>query len=670
MQFKLKSAYKPTGDQPQAIDKLIKGLQKNYGKQTLLGVTGSGKTFTMANVIEKMQRPTLVISHNKTLAAQLAAEFKDFFPDNAVHYFVSYYDYYQPEAYIPQTDTYIEKETAINEEIDRLRNAATASLLSRQDVIVVASVSCIYGLGNPQDYLKVSFELKAGEKIKLREVMKNLISLQYERSVADIHRGSFRVKGDTLEIFPSYEETVWRVQFFGDNIEKISNVHPLTGKENKKVSNLRIFPAKHFVSPEEKADPAIRSIEIELAAHLEKLKKEKKILEAERIARRTRFDIEMIKETGYCQGIENYSRHFDGRNSGEPPYTLIDYFIQSSGGQDFLTIIDESHITIPQIGGMYEGDRSRKQTLIDYGFRLPSALDNRPLKFDEFTKKIGPQIFTSATPASYEITHSQAVVEQLIRPTGLLDPKIDIRKTANQIDDILNEAGKRVKNHERVLITALTKKMAEDLAKYLENAGIKAAYLHSDIETFERLDILRSLRQGIYDCLVGINLLREGLDLPEVSLVIILDADKEGFLRSVTSLIQTMGRAARHSKGQVIMYADNLTRSMKEAIAETNRRRETQETYNKKHHIKPKTIRKAIREDTWIPVKKEKAVPKINLYKIPQEELPFIVKDFANKMELAAQNLEFEQAALLRDQIKEIKERIKKEKSKNKGQTD
>jgi len=662
MLFKLKSPYKSTGDQPQAIEKLVKGLQKGCSKQTLLGVTGSGKTFTMANVIEKMQKPTLVISHNKTLAAQLAAEFKDFFPDNAVHYFVSYYDYYQPEAYIPQTDTYIEKETAINEEIDRLRNAATASLLSRQDVIVVASVSCIYGLGNPQDYLDASFELTVGKNLKLRAVLKNLINLQYERGTADIHRGSFRAKGDTLEIYPSYEETVWRVQFFGDTIENIANIHPLTGKENKKTPTLRIFPAKHFVAPEQKTAPAIHSIEEALERHLKNLKKEKRILEAERISRRTRFDIEMIKETGYCQGIENYSRHFDGRNAGEPPFTLIDYFIKSAGEKNFLTIIDESHITIPQIGGMYEGDRSRKQTLIEYGFRLPSALDNRPLKFGEFTDKIGQMIFASATPAQYEIKNSQAVIEQLVRPTGLLDPKIDIRKTADQIDDVLNEVNLRVKKHERVLITTLTKRLAEDLSKYLENAGIKVTYLHSDIETFERLEILRSLRKGIYDVVVGINLLREGLDLPEVSLVIILDADKEGFLRSVSSLIQTMGRAARHAQGQVIMYADNLTRSMKEAIAETDRRRLVQEIYNKKHNIKPKTIHKAIREDTWIPVKKEKSVPKINLYKIPQEELPFIVKDLTNKIELAAQNLEFEKAALWRDQIKEIKERQKKEK--------
>jgi len=660
MLFKLKSPYKSTGDQPQAIEKLVKGLQKGCSKQTLLGVTGSGKTFTMANVIEKMQKPTLVISHNKTLAAQLAAEFKDFFPDNAVHYFVSYYDYYQPEAYIPQTDTYIEKETAINEEIDRLRNAATASLLSRQDVIVVASVSCIYGLGNPQDYLDASFELTVGKNLKLRAVLKNLINLQYERGTADIHRGSFRAKGDTLEIYPSYEETVWRVQFFGDTIENIANIHPLTGKENKKTPTLRIFPAKHFVAPEQKTAPAIHSIEEALERHLKNLKKEKRILEAERISRRTRFDIEMIKETGYCQGIENYSRHFDGRNAGEPPFTLIDYFIKSAGEKNFLTIIDESHITIPQIGGMYEGDRSRKQTLIEYGFRLPSALDNRPLKFGEFTDKIGQMIFASATPAQYEIKNSQAVIEQLVRPTGLLDPKIDIRKTADQIDDVLNEVNLRVKKHERILITTLTKRLAEDLSKYLENAGIKVTYLHSDIETFERLEILRDLRSGVYDCLVGINLLREGLDLPEVSLVIILDADKEGFLRSVSSLIQTMGRAARHAQGQVIMYADNLTRSMKEAIAETNRRRNVQEIYNKKHRITPKTIHKAIREDTWLPQKKEKAVPKINLYKIPQEELPFIIKDLTNKMELAAQNLEFEKAALLRDQIKEIKERIKK----------
>ena len=609
MLFKLKSPYKSTGDQPQAIEKLVKGLQKDYSKQTLLGVTGSGKTFTMANVIEKMQKPTLVISHNKTLAAQLAAEFKDFFPDNAVHYFVSYYDYYQPEAYIPQTDTYIEKETAINEEIDRLRNAATASLLSRQDVIVVASVSCIYGLGNPQDYLDASFELTVGKNLKLRAVLKNLINLQYERSTADIHRGSFRTKGDTLEIYPSYEETVWRVQFFGDTIENIANIHPLTGKENKKTPTLRIFPAKHFVAPEQKTAPAIHSIEEALEQHLKNLKKEKRILEAERISRRTRFDIEMIKETGYCQGIENYSRHFDGRNAGEPPFTLIDYFIKSAGEKKFLTIIDESHITVPQIGGMYEGDRSRKQTLIEYGFRLPSALDNRPLKFGEFTDKIGQMIFASATPAQYEIKNSQAVIEQLVRPTGLLDPRIDIRKTADQIDDVLNEVNLRVKKHERILITTLTKRLAEDLSKYLENAGIKVTYLHSDIETFERLEILRSLRKGIYDVVVGINLLREGLDLPEVSLVIILDADKEGFLRSVSSLIQTMGRAARHAQGQVIMYADNLTRSMKEAIAETDRRRLVQEIYNKKHNIKPKTIHKAIREDTWIPVKKEKSVP-------------------------------------------------------------
>lgn len=664
MRFKLKSKFKTTGDQPRAIEKLIDGFKKNYQRQTLLGVTGSGKTFTMANVIEKTQRPTLVISHNKTLAAQLAAEFKDFFPDNAVHYFVSYYDYYQPESYIPQTDTYIEKETAINEEINRLRNAATASLLSRQDVIIVASVSCIYGLGNPQDYLDVSFTLKIGEDLKLREVLKNLVNLQYERS-NDIKRGSFRVKGDVLEIYPSYEENIYRIEFFGNRVESISTINPITRATSHALPatrQLRIFPAKHFVSPEEKTEPAVRSIETELEEYLKKLKKQNKILEAERIGRRTRFDIEMIKETGFCQGIENYSRHFDERGTGEPPFTLIDYFAQSAGTKNFLTIIDESHITVPQIGGMYEGDRSRKQTLIDYGFRLPSALDNRPLKFDEFVKKIGPTLFTSATPASYEIKYSEQIVEQLIRPTGLLDPEIEIRKTENQIIDILKEVDTRIKKRERVLITTLTKRMAEDLSKYLENAGIKVQYLHSDIETFERLEILRDLRQGVYDCVVGINLLREGLDLPEVSLVIILDADKQGFLRSATSLIQVMGRAARHAQGKVIMYADILTRSMKEAIDETDRRRKIQEIYNKKHGIIPKTIHKAIREDTWLPQKKEKIVPKLKLYKIPQEELPLIVKDLTNQMELAAQNLEFEQAAQLRDQIKEVNERIKKEK--------
>ncbi|HLC99494.1 MAG TPA: excinuclease ABC subunit UvrB [Patescibacteria group bacterium] len=664
--FKLKSPFKPTGDQPQAISALVSGIQKGFNRQTLLGVTGSGKTFTMANVIEKVQRPTLVISHNKTLAAQVAAEFKDFFPDNAVHYFVSYYDYYQPEAYIPQTDTYIEKETAINEEIDRLRNAATMSLLTRSDVIIIASVSCIYGLGNPQDYFDVRLTLETGILAKRRDVLLRLAGLQYERSTTDIHRGSFRVRGDALEIYPSYEETVWRVEFLGDKIDSIVNTHPLTGEKIKKnaekISRLDIFPAKHFVAVEEKTKQAMKSIEQELHAHVQKLRQANKPLEAERIERRTRFDIEMIKETGYCQGIENYSRHFDRRTVGEPPFTLLDYFAASTKTKQFLTIIDESHITVPQIGGMYEGDRSRKQNLIDYGFRLPSALDNRPLRFEEFKRKIGQTLFTSATPAPYEIQNSQLVVEQLIRPTGLLDPEIEIRKIEHQIDDILNEVSKRTKKHERVLITTLTKRMSEDLSQYLEKAGVKVNYLHSDIETFERLEILRDLRQGVYDVLVGINLLREGLDLPEVSLVIILDADKEGFLRSETSLVQVMGRAARHVNGKVIMYADVMTRSMKAAIKETNRRRAVQAAYNKKHGIKPKTIHKAIREDTWIPRKHAKVVPKIALYKIAQEEIPFLIHDLTNKMNLAAQNLEFETAAELRDQIKELQERTKKEK--------
>ncbi|MDP3741104.1 MAG: excinuclease ABC subunit UvrB [bacterium] len=680
--FKLVSKFKPTGDQPEAIKKLMLGLQKGYDFQTLLGVTGSGKTFTMANVIEKIQKPTLVISHNKTLTAQLASEFQEFFPDNAVHYFVSYYDYYQPEAYIPRTDTYIEKETDINEEIDRLRNAATTSLLSRKDVIIVASVSCIYGLGNPDNYLELSLELKPGGSYKRDKLLRRLIDLQYLRNDMDLRRGTFRVRGDILEIVPAHEDRVVRFDFFGDSLEKIVEFDALTGADEIQHDSYHLFPAKHFITPHVKLEKATKNIREELRQQLQYFKSKQKLLEAQRLEQRTNFDLEMLSETGYVSGIENYSRQLDFRKAGEPPSTLLDYF-----PDDFLLFIDESHMTVSQIGAMYEGDRSRKKTLVDYGFRLPSAMDNRPLKFEEFLKNINQTIFVSATPAEYEIEMSKksaasisppregemkrgltsphpssrggelvGIAEQLIRPTGLLDPEVEVRPTKHQIDDLLEEIQKRTAKHQRVLVTTLTKRMAEELSEYLKEIGIKAQYIHSDIDTFERLEILRDLRLGVYDVVVGINLLREGLDLPEVSLVAILDADKEGFLRSKTSLLQVMGRASRHADGHIIMYADRVTGSMREAIREVDRRRKIQEEYNKKHGITPKTIQKAISESRLggKKLEVEKKGSEIDISKMDKREVRYYLEELKDRMDLASKNMEFERAAELRDEIVEI----------------
>ena len=657
MPFKTHSDFKPAGDQPDAIDKLVAGLAKKYRYQTLLGVTGSGKTFTMANVIEKLQKPTLIISHNKTLAAQLASEFQNFFPDNAVHYFVSYYDYYQPEAYIPRSDTYIEKETEINEEIDKLRNAATESLLSRKDVLIVASVSCIYGLGSPDDYLELSIPVRIGETFKRDKFLRRLTDLQFLRNDINLERGTFRVRGDVIEIIPASSDWVLRFNFDGDRVEKISQHNPLTGQDLGTLDEYTIFPAKHFVTPREKLMAAIGNIRKELADQVKFFKKQGKELEAQRIEQRTNFDIEMMLETGFVSGIENYSRQLDFRKAGEPPSTLLDYF-----PDDFLLFIDESHMTLPQIGGMYLGDQSRKKTLIDYGFRLPSAADNRPLKFEEFEKKIGQTIFVSATPVKdRELKISKQVAEQLIRPTGLLDPKIEIRPTKNQIDDLMEEIQIRVKKHQRVLVTTLTKNMAEELANYLTEYGIKVHYLHSDVETLERLEILRDLRIGVYDVVVGINLLREGLDLPEVSLVAILDADKEGFLRSDTSLIQTMGRAARHLDGKAIMYADKITGSMRRATDEVLRRRKIQEDYNKKHGITPKGIEKAIRESRLAGQKltpePSPLTPQRDLTKMTKQEIAYAIEELRDQMDLAARNLDFEQAAKLRDEIQAIRQK-------------
>jgi len=651
--FKLQSPYKPTGDQPQAITKLTHGLEKGLKKQTLLGVTGSGKTFTMANMIEKTNLPTLVISHNKTLAAQLASEFKEFFPSAAVHYFVSYYDYYQPEAYIPQTDTYIEKETQINEEIDKLRHAATSAMLSRPDVIIVASVSCIYGLGSPKEYKRQAVTLKLNLEMQRNDVLRELIRIRYSRNDIDFHRGTFRVRGDTLEISPASEDTrIVRIEFFGSKIEKISWADRLTGKILEELKKIEIFPARHWITPVAGMDNFFSKVKKELKERVKYFKEMDKPLERERIEQRTRYDLEMIKEVGYCTGIENYSRYLDNRSTGKPPSTLIDFFPKK-----FLLFIDESHMTIPQIRGMYFGDRSRKERLIDFGFRLPSALDNRPLKFPEFEKKINQAIFTSATPGPYEFEKSQAIIEQLIRPTGLIDPEIKVKTTKNQIDDLLGEIQKRIKKKQRVLVTTLTKRMSEELSQYLKDAGLKVHYLHSEIDTLERLDILKKLRQGIYDIIVGINLLREGLDLPEVSLVAILDADKEGYLRSETALIQTMGRAARHIDGRVIMYADKKTLSMRRAIKEVLRRRKTQLAYNRKHKITPRGIKKRIKD--FLPIKqtkKEKGLV-LDIKRIPADELKRLVKSLENQMLLAAQNLEFEKAAKLRDQIQQLKKR-------------
>jgi len=660
MPFKLHSPFQPAGDQPDAIAKLIKGLEKKYRYQTLLGVTGSGKTFTMANVIQKVQKPTLIISHNKTLAAQLASEFQDFFPENAVHYFVSYYDYYQPEAYIPRSDTYIEKETQINEEIDKLRNAATQSLLSRKDVIIVASVSCIYGLGSPENYESLAITLKIGDKMKRDKFLRRLTDLQFLRNDVNLTRGTFRIRGDVVEIIPASADRVLRLDFFGDEVEKISEHDPLTGTDLGTHEEITIFPAKHFVTSKDKLLAAVDNIREELRDQIKLLKSQDKQIEAQRIEQRTNFDIEMMLETGFVQGIENYSRQIDFRKAGEPPSTLLDYF-----PDDFLLFVDESHITIPQIGGMYNGDQSRKKTLVDYGFRLPSALDNRPLKFEEFEKRIDQTIFVSATPSpERELKISKQVAEQLIRPTGLLDPEIEIRPTKNQVDNLMEEVQKRVKKKQRVLVTTLTKNMAEELANYLTEYGIKVHYLHSDVETLQRLEILRDLRLGVYDVLVGINLLREGLDLPEVSLVAILDADKEGFLRSDTSLIQTMGRAARHVDGHVIMYADKITGSMQRSMDEVTRRRKIQTAYNKKHGITPAGIIKAIKESRLGGKKADdqtEALKKgeIDLTRMTKQEIAYLIEELRDQMDLASRNLDFEKAAELRDRISTIRQKGK-----------
>jgi len=648
--FKLVSDFAMTGDQPQAVEKLVDGLKRGYKQQTLLGVTGSGKTFTMANVIQRAQRPTLVLCHNKTLAAQLYSEFKEYFPDNAVEYFVSYYDYYQPEAYIPQSDTYIEKETDINEEIDKLRHAATRALLTRRDTVIVASVSCIYSLGSPEEYQSFVVTVRKGQKESRNRVVRRLVDMQYERNDTDLSRGRFRIRGDTLEILPAYEEIACRIEFWGDEVERIVEVDPLTGEVLADRESIDIYPAKHFVTPKGKMLAAIEDIRKELAERVEELKRQGKVLEAARLEQRTNYDIEMMREIGYCNGVENYSRHLQRRAPGSPPWTLLDYF-----PSDYLLFIDESHMTLPQIRGMWGGDMSRKQTLIDFGFRLPSALDNRPLNFEEFNERINQVIYVSATPGAYEYEHSRQVVEQLIRPTGLLEPTVEVKPTAGQIDDLIDQIKTRVKRGERCLVTTLTKRMAEELADYLREVDIKTHYLHSDVETLERVEILRDLRLGVYDVVVGINLLREGLDLPEVSLVAILDADKEGYLRSEAALIQTMGRAARHVEGHVIMYADTMTGSMKAAIAETERRRRIQEEYNRKHGITPQGIRKAIRDITErVKVVAEARAPYIAA-PASKEELVRLIKELEGQMKAAARNLEFEKAALLRDRIIELR---------------
>ncbi len=656
-EFKLVSDFKPTGDQPQAIAKLVEGLRRGYKHQTLLGVTGSGKTYVMANVIEQAQRPTLVICHNKTLAAQLYSEFREFFPYNAVEYFVSYYDYYQPEAYVPQYDLYIEKDADINEEIDRLRLAATSALFSRRDVIIVASVSCIYGIGSPEEYGKVVIKLRKGETRRRDKVLRHLVDIHYERNDMSLSRGRFRVRGDTLEVQPAYGETAYRIEFWGDEIERIVEIDPLTGEVLVERQSVDIYPAKHFITPQEKLVLALEDIERELEERLAEFRAQGKLLEAQRLEQRTRYDLEMLREVGYCAGIENYSRHLSQRPPGSPPWTLLDYF-----PDDFLLFIDESHMTIPQIRGMYNGDRSRKETLVEYGFRLPSALDNRPLTFEEFEQRINQVIYTSATPGPYELAHSQQVVEQIIRPTGLVDPEVIVKPTKVQIDDLLWQIDQRVKRGERALVTTLTKRMAEDLADYLAEMGIKVHYLHSEIQTIERVEILRDLRLGVYDVVVGVNLLREGLDLPEVSLVAILDADKEGFLRSEWALIQTIGRAARHINGQVIMYADTITKSMRRAIDETNRRRRIQMKYNEEHNIVPASIVKEVRDltDRVRTVAERRAEYRVG-EEIPKHELTRLIKELEKRMKEAAQRWEFEKAAMLRDQIFELRRSIQDE---------
>ncbi|WP_066366099.1 excinuclease ABC subunit UvrB [Neobacillus fumarioli] len=653
-QFELVSKYSPQGDQPEAIRQLVEGVKSNKRHQTLLGATGTGKTFTISNVIKEVNKPTLVIAHNKTLAGQLYSEFKEFFPNNAVEYFVSYYDYYQPEAYVPQTDTFIEKDASINDEIDKLRHSATSALFERNDVIIIASVSCIYGLGSPEEYRELVVSLRTGMEIERNQLLHRLVDIQYERNDIDFKRGTFRVRGDVVEIFPaSRDEHCIRVEFFGDEIDRIREVDALTGEIVGEREHAAIFPASHFVTREEKMRLAIQNIEKELEERLAVLKAENKLLEAQRLEQRTRYDLEMMHEMGFCSGIENYSRHLTLRPAGSTPYTLLDYF-----PKDFLIVIDESHVTLPQIRGMYNGDKARKEVLVEHGFRLPSALDNRPLKFDEFEKHIHNIIYVSATPGPYEIEHTPKMVEQIIRPTGLLDPKIDVRPIEGQIDDLIGEIQERVKKNERVLVTTLTKKMSEDLTDYLKEIGIKVQYLHSEIKTLERIEIIRELRLGKYDVLVGINLLREGLDIPEVSLVAILDADKEGFLRSERSLIQTIGRAARNANGQVIMYADRITDSMEKAISETKRRRTIQEEYNRKHGITPETIQKDIRDvirATYAAEEQEEYKPSTSFSKMSKKEKDRLIADMEKEMKEAAKALDFERAAELRDLLFELK---------------
>ena len=655
-EFKLKAPYKPTGDQPQAIAELVKGFKEGNQCQTLLGVTGSGKTFTMANVIQQLQKPTLVIAHNKTLAAQLYGEFKEMFPDNAVEYFVSYYDYYQPEAYVPSSDTYIAKDSSVNEEIDKLRLSATAALIERRDVIVIASVSCIYGLGEPENFEQMMVSLRPGMEKDRDEVLRQLIDIQYDRNDMDFKRGTFRVRGDTVEIVPADRgDTAIRVEFFGDEIDRISEIDMLTGEVKNTLNHIAIFPASHYVVPKERMEKAIRNIEIELEEQVKYFKSEGKLLEAQRIAERTNFDIEMMRETGFCSGIENYSRHLAGLAPGQPPNTLMDYF-----PDDFIIMIDESHKTVPQIGGMYHGDQSRKRTLVEYGFRLPSALDNRPLSFDEFESKIDQVMFVSATPGKYEEEHELLRAEQVIRPTGLLDPEVEVRPVEGQIDDLIGEVNKEIANKHKILITTLTKRMAEDLTDYIRELGIRVRYLHSDIDTLERTEIVRDMRLDVFDVLVGINLLREGLDIPEITLVAILYADKEGFLRSETSLIQTIGRAARNAEGHVIMYADTITDSMRAALDETQRRREVQMAYNEEHGITPKTIQKAVRD--LIAVSKKVAASEVQMEKDPEsmseKELEKLIKELEKQMKKAAADLNFEAAAELRDKLIELKKTL------------
>ena len=654
--FVLHSEYKPTGDQPQAIERLVKGFQEGNQFQTLLGVTGSGKTFTMANVIQALNKPTLVLAHNKTLAAQLYGELKEFFPENAVEYFVSYYDYYQPEAYVPQTDTYIAKDSAINDEIDKLRHSATAALTERQDVIIISSVSCIYGLGSPIDYKEMVVSLRPGMEKDRDDVVRKLIDIQYERNDMDFKRGTFRVHGDVLEVYPAAAEgEAVRIEFFGDEVDRITSFDPLTGEVKARLEHVAVFPASHYVVSKEKMDAAIVNIEAELEERVQYFKSEEKLLEAQRISERTNFDIEMMRETGFCSGIENYSRHLAGLEAGATPHTLLDYF-----PDDFLIIVDESHITIPQVRGMYAGDQSRKTTLVDYGFRLPSAKDNRPLNFQEFESKIDQMLFVSATPNVYEAEHELLRAEQIIRPTGLLDPEISVRPVKGQIDDLISEVNRETKQGHKILITTLTKRMAEDLTDYMKESGIRVKYLHSDIDTLERTQIVRDLRMNVFDVLVGINLLREGLDIPEITLVAILDADKEGFLRSETSLIQTIGRAARNSEGHVIMYADTMTDSMKRAIDETNRRRKIQQEYNEEHGITPQTIKKAVRD--LIAVSKAIAETENQMAKDPEsmtrDELTALIKKVEKQMRSAAADLNFEQAAELRDKMIELKKAL------------